>query len=753
MEELKYVGKSLIRDDSYDKATGKTRFICDMRREGMLYAKIVMSKKAHANIEIKKDEALKVEGIVAIYTYEDVPKVLYNSHQWFEGVDSFKDEYLLSEKALFVGDRLALVVGKSKKAVEIAISKLEIIYKEINPVIGIENAKQDETIIKGNSNLAISKEIVCGDYEEKFKNADYIIKDSGTTQKIHHSAIEPHICLCEEDEQGNFVVWTPCQVVFQIQYHVASILNIPYNKLRVIKAIMGGSFGGKGQTVLEPICAFAAYKLKKPVMLYMDRTDAIKGTRSRNATSMSVETAINKEGKILARKIVTDIDGGAYYTNAAAILMALGKKLFRMYDIQDQYYKGSTYYTNTIPGGACRGYGSPQAHAITEINIDNAANKLGMDPCEFRLRNFVTEGAEDPTGASNIGNAKIKKCVIEGMEAFDWINKRKKIKNKNTDRYAYGVGMACGAHGNGYMGAYPDFTNVEMSILTDGSVLVKISIHDQGCGTVMTMQQIAAEALDIDVQKIRVPEADTIITPYDSAGTQASRVTFVCGGAVKKAGEELKKLLIDSFCELKGCKKDDVVTSDGFIYDKNNNIKFSYKDIALEYESRFSKSLTVFIKYESPANPASFATCFVEVEVDKYTGDVKILDCLAIHDIGQSINKDLVEGQIQGGAHMSLGMALKEEIEIDKNGNVKSNNFSKYHLINAPETPEIRVITIEEKEPFGPYGAKSVGEIASVAPAPAVANAVNFALGTNITQYPLTPEVIIKNIKSAGEKL
>lgn len=746
MGKLKYVGKSILKEDSYDKATGRTKYVCDMKRHNMLYAKLVLSQKAHADIVIDKTEALNIEGIEAIYTYADVPKVQYNSHQWYAGATAFRDEYLLCDRARFVGDRIALVVGKTKRAVEKAVAKLNVIYKELNPVIGIEAAKSDEIIIKGNTNLAFSKEIFCGSYEEQFKKADYIIEDKGSTQKIHHSAIEPHICLSELDEQGSLTVWTPCQIVFQVQYHVADILQIPYNRVRVIKAVMGGSFGGKGQTVLEPICAFAAYTLKKPVMLYMDRHDAILGTRSRNATEMIVETAINKEGKILARKIITDIDGGAYYTNAAAVTMALGKKLFRMYDIPDQSYTGNAYYTNTIPGGACRGYGSPQAHAVTEINIDHAAHKIGMDPCELRLKNFVKPGASDPTGGPNIGNAQIKECVLKGMEAFDWKNRRQTIKNKNTERYAYGVGMACGAHGNGYFGAFPDFTNVEMSILGDGSVLVKIGIHDQGCGTVATMQQLAAEALDIDTKHIRVTEADTLITPYDSAGTQASRVTFVCGGAVKEAGEKLKQRLINAFCTLKGFKEDSVETRDGLIYRKDSDKKYTYADIATEFETKYSQTMTEFIKYQSPANPATFAACFAEVKVDKYTGHVEVTDFLAVHDIGQSVNPMLVEGQIQGGAHMGIGMALREEIEVDNNGRVKSTNFSKYHLINAPEMPEVRVLTVEAKEPYGPYGAKSVGEASAVAPPAAVVNAINFALDTNITTYPVTPEKIIKNL-------
>lgn len=748
MEDLKYVGKSVNREDSYGRATGKTKFICDMKRQNMLYAKLVLSEKPHAKLEIDKSEALKVEGIEAIYTYDDVPKVLYNSHEWYADQNEYHDEYLLCNVAKFVGDRIALVVGTSKKSVEKAISKLHVAYKELDSVIKLKDSKLNKTIINGETNISFSKEISCGNYNEKFKQADYIIKDIGTTPKIHHSAIETHICLCETDEMGSLVIWSPCQIAFKIQYDIAHILNIPFNKVRVIKAAMGGSFGGKGQPILEPVCAFASFKLNRPVMTYMDRKDAILGTRSRAATETCVETAINSEGKILGRKISVDIDGGAYYTNSSAIATTLGKKLFRLYNIKDQYYEGKTYYTNTLPSGACRGYGSPQAHAITEINMDNAAKKIGMDPCEFRLKNLVDENEKDPTGSTDLGNAKIKECVLKGMEAFDWYNKRKNIKSKNNERYAYGVGMSCAVHGNGYKGAHPDFTDVNMGMFSDGSVLVKVGIHEQGCGTVTTMQQIAAEALDMSMDKIRVLEVDTLLSPYDAAGTQASRVTFVCGGAVKSAGEKLKEQLINAFCEIHNCDMENITAVNGTIYNSITGEKSSYAEVVAKAEKKLSKSISVLEKYESPANPASYSVCFAEVKVDKYTGQTEVTDMLAVHDIGKSINPQLVEGQIQGGAHFSIGMALTEEIDVDSKGYVKSTNFSKYHLLNAPQMPEVRVITIEENEPFGPYGAKSVGELSAVAPGPAVINAINFALDTNITTYPATPEVIVKALNN-----
>lgn len=748
MNDLKYVGRRLVLEDAVEKATGRTRYICDMNRYGMLHAKLLLSERPHADIRIDKTEALETEGIVKIFTHEDVPKVKYNSNRkWFKGFETPEDEYILNERARFVGDRLALVVGESMDAVNRALSRLKVEYTDLEAVVSIEEAKRDRVKIHGRSNLCFQKEYSCGNWEEALKQADYIVEDRGSTPRIHHAAMEPHICLAEIDDGGNLVVWTPCQFITLSQYTISHCLSIPLERIRVIKATMGGSFGGKSNSILEPVCAFASHTLKRPVKLWMDRQDAIVATRVRNPTEMRIRTAIRKDGRILGRSIEADINGGAYYTNATAIVTTIGKKAFRLYDIKNQVFRGRSYYTNTPIGGACRGYGSPQLQGLTEINIDNAAAKIKMDPCEFRLKNLVYPGMEDPLGAPSVGNARIRDCIELGMKEFRWHERRKNVRERNTPRYAFGVGMACGVHGNGYMGVYPEFTDVLVSMTKGGHAIFRVGLHEQGCGTLTSMRQIAAEVLDMPIERISVTEADTFITPYDAAGTQASRVTFVCGGAVKMAGERMKNELIDCYCRLTGSVREHVVTDDGFIRNTENGRSLSYGEVAALSERELLKTLDQHVHYEAPANPGSYSACFAEVKVDRFTGLVEITDLLAVQDVGKNINPTLVEGQIEGGAQFSLGMALYENLAVDEKGYVRSRNFSKYHIINAPIMPQVRVRTIEAHEPEGPFGAKSVGELASVAPAPAVLNAINFGLGTNITVYPATPERIVTAIR------
>ncbi|WP_432663996.1 molybdopterin cofactor-binding domain-containing protein [Wukongibacter baidiensis] len=753
-KDFKYIGKSIVKHDVKEKATGKIKYAGDMKLDGMLYAKLLLSDVAHANIiNIDTSKAEALPGVVRVFTHKDVPKNYYNSHKWFEGIDFPRDELILNEKARHVGDRIAAVVAKDMETVERALSLIEVEYEDLPVIASIDNAmKEDATKIHEDGNKAFEKSVQCGDSEKVIKEAKQVFEDVITTPKQHHAAMETHVCVAAEDHFGNITIWAPCQVVFQVQLIVAEALNMPVDNIRVIKSIMGGSFGGKGQPILEPICAFLAKETGAPVKLVTDRTQSIIGMRSRNASKIRVKTAVDSEGKILARDIDAQIDIGAYYTNGSAVPMAMAKKSFRMYKIDNQTFKGTSYFTNTVVGGACRGYGSPQIHAATEINIDNIARGLNMDPAEFRLKNFVDPYDKDPIGGPDLGNARVIDCVERGMEVFEWEKKRNRDKDKG--RLVKGVGMACATHGNGYHGAFPDFITMSLRMTNDDRVILKSGIHDQGCGTVTTMQQIVAEVLDIHPEKVIAPQADTYLSPYDSAGTQASRVTFVCGGCAKKTAELAKEKLISKSAVILGCSEEKVVIEDGYIWNADNEeSKFSFGEMIVKIQNKLEDDIEVTHTYKSPANPAVYAANFVEVEVDRFTGLVKVLDVLAVHDIGQAINRGFVEGQVQGGAHMSIGLALSEEIKIDSNGRVGTLNFSKYHVVNAPDMPDVRVELIEDGEDYGPFGAKSVGEVCAAATAPAIINAINNALDINITDLPATPERVLKALKEKKENL
>jgi xanthine dehydrogenase molybdenum-binding subunit len=749
--DLTVVGTSVPIHDVREKATGALRYVNDLKFPNLLHAKLVLSPIAHGRVKaIDLAEAAAVPGVVAIYSHRDAPPIAYNSHKWIEGMAVVKDERLFNDHVRFQGDRVAAVVATSRSAAEAAARLVKVEYEPLPAVVRPEQAlRSDSQPLHGESNHLYHKELVCGDPAAKLARAHRVVEDTVETPKIHHAAMETHCCVADTDGSGMVTVYTPCQVIFQVQLIVAEALGIPLHQVRVVKTNIGGSFGGKGQPVLEPVAAFLSRSLGRPVKLLLDRTETMLATRTRHRTVTRVRTGVAEDGSILARDIETLVDTGAYCTNGEAIAMAMGKKTFKLYRVADQAYRADVVYTNSPVGGACRGYGSPQIWAATEINIDHTARALGLDPAAFRLRNLVRPHDRDPQSGVDLGNARIIDCVERGCEAFQW--RARRARPRTAGRFARGVGMACCAHGNGYQGAYPDFITVDLEIDHDGCAVLKGAFHDLGCGTVTTMMQIAAEVLAMDPAQVAVPAADTLVSPYDSAGTQASRVTFVCGGAVQKAAEAVREQILDLAAGLLDCPRAEVVLGGGRAWPTAAPDRaVGYGQLAIHAHAKVHVRLGTTLTYESPGNPTSYGAHFAEVEVDRTTGRVRVLDYLAVHDIGRAINLGFVQGQLQGSIQMGLGMALSEELALDGEGRVLNSRLSRYTVANAPEMPPIRVELIEAGEDLGPFGAKSVGEIATVPVAPAIINAVNDALGTDLATLPALPERIIAAIRGAG---
>lgn len=737
-----YVGKSVLRNDGLEKATGLMKYTGDQEMAGMLYAVLVTSEKAHARItSIDTAKAYEIPEVVKIYTASDVPEILYSAHNWLMDMKEIEDEPLLTMNPKHYGDRIAFVVAKSQEAARIAAGRIKVTYEPLPAVLDIDSAldKASPSVHPyGNVPFDLVKEY--GDFDGVAAKADFLIEDTVETPSQHHAAIENHVCLAYMEE-GVLTIKTPCQITFQVQMMLAKITGLPQTQVRVVKMTTGGSFGGKSQPVLEPLCGYLAYDLKKPVLMEMDREQSIVSSRRRNSVKGKVCLAVSKDGRILGRDLDIVTNTGAYFSNGSAVSMAMLKKSVRLYRMEGQRYRARAVITNTPVGGAARGYGSPQIHAVTEINVENAARTLGMDPLDFRLRNIVSGADTDPLGGPSLGNVQIEACLRQGAERFGW--KEKYEKDPGTGRYRTGVGMAAIVHGNGYFGGFPEFTAVQLTVMPDGSILVNSALHDLGCGTVTVAAQIAAEALGADIDRVRVLEADTLRSPYDPAGTQACRVTFVCGEAVRLGAEALKEKILDRGAEILDVSRDSLKLKRGILCDAEGSELMDLETLAVKCQRIYRESLTVNYEYKATGNPGSYGANFVEVEVDTWTGFVEVKQIVAAHDIGQSINPEFVKGQIFGGVQMNLGYALYEEIALNKDGTVKSKGFSKYHVINAPSMPPIDIVLIEAGEPDGPYGAKSIGESCSVATAPAVINAINHALKTRISVLPATPERII----------
>jgi len=738
--DFKYVGKSIPIHDIEDKVSGKMKYACDMDLPGMLHAKLILSDKAHAVVKhMDVSKAEKLQGVIKIFKPEDSPTVKYNSHKWYAGHTTVDDELIFTSNPRHVGDRIGAVVATKKSIAEAAARLIEIEYEELDVSVDPIQVRKSEDVV-------FEKTMVLGDYDYADETNLLEIEDTFSTQKIHHAAMETHVCVASPDRGGVLNVWTPCQVAFQVRLVVAQILEMPLNNVRVIKTTMGGSFGGKGQPVLEPVAAFLAKATDAPVKLVMNRQESILGSRTRNAVVGQVKTKVTPEGIIIARDIDMTVDAGAYYTNADAVAMAMGKKSFRMYNMPNQNYHVAAVLTHTPVAGAARGYGSPQYHAVTEVHMDRVARSIKMDPTDLRLKNLVKPFDKDPLGGPDLGDARARDCITEGRKAFDWDERR--LKTSDDGRVVKAVGMAIATHGNGYFDAFQDYISLYIRLDEDGQVFLNAGFHDQGCGTITTMKQIVGEVLDLPMDKIFVPEVDTLISPYDSAGTQASRVTFVCGKGAQNASENLRKQFIEKIAEVYQCDLDQISLKDGIVhFNTQNKDAITYGEAVIRIQNELNHDISESHKYQSVANPAVYAANFAEVEIDKLTGLVRVTDVLAVHDIGQAINKGFVEGQIQGAIQMGIGFALTEEIEVDAKGRVKGDTFAKYHVVNAPDMPEVKVLLVEEPDANGPFGAKSVGEISTCAIAPAIINAIEHGLGIEIDALPATPERILEALR------
>lgn len=737
-QEYKYIGKRIIREDSADKVRGSIKYLADEPPVDCLYGVPLFSPHANALIKsIDTSEAEKIDGVVVL-TFKDAPSNKYNSGEWFPGQNDYPDEQVLTGHARHVGDRIALVLADGEKTAREAIKRIKVEYETLPPVLDIKTAEEKAGLLHEDGQASFCGSLGYGDADAAFASAAHVETDVIYTPKIHHAAMETH-CVAAIPRPGGVVeVLTPCQILFGVQHAVAQVLPLPLSKIRVIKANMGGTFGGKQEVVFEPLCAWAAWKLRRPVFINTNRTETIQATRTRAAMLGRVSTAIDENGKILGRTFDVIADAGAYLSGTKKVMMAMGKKASRLYRIPALKYKGKAVRTSTTPAGACRGYGSPQIHTITEIHTDLLCSRLGYDPIDFRLRNLVHEFDDDPASASNIGKARVIECLTQGAERFQW-DKLAAPAESADGRFASAAGFACCTHGNGYYKTiYHDMTQMSLCIHEDGSATLRTSVNEFGNGTVTALAQIVAETTGIEISKITVTEGDTAYTSYD-IGCQASRVIYVCGECARLVAEEAVRLLCEKASEIydapvKMCGA--YIEAGGERIDTGEAVRRIMREKRCSVEAHY--------EHAPESNPGSYAAHFAHVTVDKLTGHVRVGKYLAVHDIGQAINRSSVEGQIYGGVQMGIGMALCEDLPYSPDGTPKVGNFDKYHMINAPDMPEVEVMLIEDGEPGGPYGAKCIGEISTVPVAAAIVNAVNRALGTSLTELPLTPAKIVE---------
>lgn len=734
--------------DGVAKVTGAVHFAADLAIEGLVHGAILTSPHPHARVlRVDASAALAQPGVLGVFWHANMPATRYNSSIWFEGQEADEDERMFGETVRHVGDRVAVVVAATHAGAQAARALLRIEYAPLAACFSpqaADAARGPRFTADGTptfSNPVATKHFRKGDPDDGFARAAHVIETTVSTPKTHHCAVENHAAIALPEPDGRIRILSPCQSVHAVQIVVARALGCRPADIHAVMTPIGGSFGGKAEPVLEPIVAELARRLNRPVGITYDRQETFTATRMRSGSRTRIRTGFDAGGRILARETETLIDIGAYVTGGHHLPGSMLQRHVRLYDIPAERYSGRAVYTNTPPCGAFRGYGSPQINAAGEIHLDIAARRMGLDPVALRLGNAVAPHAIEPFTGLDVGNARLRECLSEGASAFGWQAAR--AASGTTGRIRRGTGMAAAAHVNGCFPGEDESTTMTMALHPDGRVGMVSALHDLGCGANTTLAQIAAEVLGIRPADLAITAADTDQCGYD-LGTRASRMTYSQGEATRKTALALAGRIVASAALVMNAGPGDLILKDGTVTRPNGGESLPLAALARALDRAGLDRPAATVTHRATANPSSHAAHFASVEVDTLTGLVRVSRYLAVHDIGRAINPMLVEGQIHGGVQIGIGYALFEDVGIDpQTGRMRGDSFARYPLANSLEMPMVETRLIEAGEPTGPFGAKAVGEIATIPVAAAIVNAVNDALGSELTELPLTPERII----------
>jgi 4-hydroxybenzoyl-CoA reductase subunit alpha len=747
------IGASVPRPDAREKVTGRARFTDDLQLPGMLFGALLRSPLPHARIKrIDVTRARALPGVKDVITGADTPQVRYGN--WRLVPESQDELVLAADKVRFVGDEVAAVCATDRDVAEHACSLIDVEYEELPAVFSVADAmREGAPAVHGAhpDNVSLKREIDYGDLEGGFARAHHIREDTFSTHAVSHAYLEPCASVAAPDEGGRVTLWTSTQVPYIVQCLLASTLKMNENDVRVIKLNVGGGFGGKMELRPWEFCAaFFALRTGRPIKFTLSRTDELCFGRRRHPTTIRCKTGFDREGRILARDFDVLLDGGAYNSMGPTAAFLCGNFGAMLYRIPAYRYLGRHVYTNKPPAGAMRGFGAPQALFACETQMNMAAEDLGIDPIELRIRNAMQEGDVIP-GVATISSCGFRESLEKVREISGWEEKRKQ-KRRGRGLGVAGYSFISGGVFNWFNTKY-NFASCEVRVFEDGTAHLLTMATDIGQGSDTVLRQILAAELGISMEKIRLTASDTAITPKADLGTWGSRVTLMVGNAVLDAAKKIKEMLIPVlFGEFDLNQIHDVGFADDRVFVKarpSRGMPFAecvYKAL----RARRGEPLSAFGAY-TPRNkglvsPAfSFGAQVAEVEVDEETGLVEVEQMYTAHDCGVPINKMAVEGQVEGSIHMGLGYALSEEL-LSEDGRTLNDTLLDYKLLSAVDMPESESVEIYTEEPEGPFGAKEVGEGLVGPTAPALADAVHEAVGFRCLSLPITPQKVLEAI-------
>lgn len=751
---MKYVNQPIRKKDAMALVTGKPVYTDDIAPKDCLVVKVLRSPHAHAEIlEIKKDIAEKLPGIVCVLTYEDVPQKRFTMAGQTYPEPSPYDRLILDKRVRFVGDAVAIVAGETEKAVDQAMKVIKVKYDVLEPVLDFHEAKDNPILVHPEDNWqalcpvgADNKRNLCasgleehGDVDKVIAESDVVVENTYHTKAVQQTMMETFRTYTQMDTYGRLNIIRSTQVPFHVRRILSNALDIPKSKIRVIKPRIGGGFGAKQTVVAEVYPAIVTLKTGRPAKIIYTREESLIASSPRHEMEIKVRIGANKDGHIRGIEVKTLSNTGAFGEHGPTTVGLSGHKSIPLYSKAEAFrFQYDVVYTNKMSAGAYRGYGATQGIFAVESAINELAVKLNMDPVALREMNLTREGDVMHAYYGETANScTLDRCLERTAEMIGW--KEKYPRRVMPDGKIRGVGIAMAMQGSGISSV--DTGSVSIKINDDGFYALTIGASDMGTGCDTILSQMAADCLDCSVDDIIVYGVDTDVSPYDS-GSYASSTTYVTGMATVKACQTLVDKMKAYGAEKLGCSVDDVEFDGEKVYSLKDGSSISRKDIGNAIMCAGENALFATEAHSSPVSPPPFMAGAVEVEVDPETGSVKLIDYAAVVDCGTVVNPNLARVQVEGGLVQGIGMALHENITYNEKGELAENSLMQYKIPTRMDMGKLRVEFDSSYEPTGPFGAKSIGEIVINTPAPAIAQAIYNATGLRFTELPITPEKI-----------
>lgn len=761
MEHKKYnaINQPVRKKDSMQLLLGKPVYVEDIAPKDALAVKLLRSPHANAIVEeINVSVAKKVPGVVDIYTWEDVPKQRFAIAGQTYPEPSPYDRLILDRHVRFAGDVVAIIAAENEKAALKAMKLIKVKYKILEPVLDFHQAKDNEILVHpeedwlaqvpvggdARRNLVASEISGDGDVDAVLADCDEVLEHAYHMRSFNQAMMETFRTYTELDRYGRLHVISSTQIVFHVRRILSRALGIPKSKIRVEKPRIGGGFGAKQTAVSEVYPAFVTLKTGRPAQLIFTREESQIAGSPRHEMEVRVRLGADKDGHIRGLDLYTLSNSGAYGEHGPTTVGLSGHKSIPLYTggLEAFRFGYDVVYTNTMAAGAYRGYGATQGIFALETSVNELAEKFGIDPTIIREKNMLREGMKMPAYYGETANAcALDKCMARCKELFHWDEKYPVRDMGNGKVRAAGVAMAM----QGSCISNVDVGSATVKLADDGTFNLIIGAADMGTGCDTILAQMVAECMDCSVDDVAVFGADTDASPYDS-GSYASSTTYITGKAVEMACAKLKTQLCGIAAGMLGCSTEEVVFENGRVKQINTEKSVSLAEISVKDQVNNDIAAVATASHSSPVSPPPYMVGMVEIELDKDTGEVKILDYVAVVDCGITINPALARIQTEGGIVQGIGHTLFENITYDRNGRPIESSFLQYKVPTRLDMGHLRVEFENSYEPTGPFGAKSIGEIVINTPAPAIAHAIYRATGVWHRELPITPEKILMSM-------